>query len=134
MRDLHGIEILHGVSHIVAPREDDSDMRLRVSEVEMPLDSGVPEFLAAHVDGGLHDPQARAAKFNVRGADRTEGVCRNLLGRRPQLAEQSGRLARALYAIAERDERISGATLAVLLCQAQGEGGPRQRFLALLKL
>ncbi len=29
MRELHEVEILHGVSHVVAPRSEDSEMRLR---------------------------------------------------------------------------------------------------------
>jgi hypothetical protein len=80
VRELHDIQILHAASHVVAPRADDPDMRLRLSEVEMPLDSGVAEFLAAHAEAGLHDAQAKAAKFTVRGADRTSGVCGKLVG------------------------------------------------------
>lgn len=134
MRELHEIEILHGVSHVVAPRSEDPEMRLRISEVETPLDGGVAEFLAAHVDGGLHDAQAKAAKFAVRGADRTSGVCGKLVGSRPKLAELSAQLARHLYSIAEHDERVSDATLAVLLCRANVDSEATQRFLALLKL
>jgi hypothetical protein len=52
----------------------------------------------------------------------------------PKLAELSAQLARHLYVIAERDERVSDATLAVLLCRGKQEGPGTRRLLTLLKL
>ena len=132
MRDLHAITIVRGVTHILAPR--DPKLMLRLSEVELPLDPGVVDILAAHVDGGLHDAQARAAVFAVRGHDRACGVFAKLLGARPRLIELSQLLARRLYAIAERDERVSDGTLAVVICRALGADGTTVQFPAVLKL
>ena len=109
-------------------------MLLSLSEAELPLDGGVSEILSAHVDGGLHDPQAKAAVFTVRGEQRACGTCAKLLGARPHLVDLSQRLARSLYEIAERDDRVSDGTLAVLLCQATQADGSAVRFPAMLKL
>ncbi|SRR6266545_4597072 len=132
MRDFHDIRILRGVSHVLEPRNP--KMLLLLSETELPLDGGVSDILAAHVDGGLRDAQAKAAVFTVRQQDRASRVCAHLLGPRPRLIELSQQLACSLYAIVEHDERVSDGTLAVLLCGAIARDGTGVRFLALLKL
>jgi 37-kD nucleoid-associated bacterial protein len=132
VRDLENIKILRGVSHVIAPREPSK--LLQLSEVELPLGGGVGEILAAHVDGGLHDSQAKAARFGVRDDASACGACTRLLASHPRLLVLSQQLARTLYAIAEKDERVSDGTLAVLLCQADGAGGTTVRFPAVLKL
>jgi hypothetical protein len=132
MRDFHDVKILRGVSHVLEPRNPKA--LLVLSEAELPLDGGVGDMLAAHVDGGLHDAQAKAAVFADRRPDQTSNVCARLLSARPRLVELSQQLASALYAITESDDRVSDGTLAVLLCQATGSDGARVRFLALLKL
>lgn len=132
MRGLHDIEILSGVSHILAPRNP--AYRLQLSEAELPLDLGVGAILAAHVDTGLHDPQGKAAVFAVRSNDSACGVFKNLLGAHPRLIEMSQLLARTLYTVAERDERVSDGTLAVMLCRAISNEGNAVQFPAVLKL
>lgn len=132
MRDLHDVKILRGVSHVLAPR--DASKLLQLSEVELPLGGGVGEILAAHVDGGLHDSQAKAAKFAVRSDASASGVCAKLLGTHARLVELSHQLARSLYVIAEKDTRVSDGTLAVLLCEAAGADDTSVRFPAVLKL
>jgi hypothetical protein len=132
MRDFHEVQVVRGVTHILAPR--DPTKLLQLSEAELPLDHGVGEMLAAHVDGGLHDAQAKAASFVVRSDDRTYGACARLLGTRPHLIDISHELARRLYAVVERDDRISDGTLAVLICQARTAEGAIGRFPAILKL
>lgn len=96
VRDFHDIEILRGVSHVVAPR--DPTMLLRLSEAELPLGGGVGEILATQVDGGLHDAQAKVAAFVARSDERVCGACKKLLGPRPRLVELSQQIARSLYA------------------------------------
>ena len=132
MRDFHDIEIIRGVSHNLAPR--DPNTLLTLSEAELPLDGGVGDILAAHVDGGLHDAQAKAARFVIRGDDRACGVFTRLLDAQAGLVELSQLLARSLYAIAENDARISDGTLAVLLCRAVDGDGAAVSFPAVLKL
>ena len=135
MRELQSIEVVRGASHVVAPRAAVESMRFRLSEADLPIDEDVGAFLAAHVDGGLHDAQAKAARFVIREPGHASVICERLLGSRPRLAELSAQLARRLHEIAQGDERVSDATLAVLLCQAKREGGDAPvGFLALLKL
>lgn len=132
MRDFHDIEIVRGVSHVIAPR--DAAAGLRLSEVELPLDPAVTEILAAHVAGGLRDDQAKAAVFVERGDGHASAVLAKLLGPRPRLVDVSQELARRLYDIAAKDQRVSDGTLAVLTCNAvDGEEGV-VRFPAVLKL
>src|SRR5438046_2834619 len=119
MRDLHDVRILRGVTHVVGPRKP--GMGLKLSEAELPLDGDVRGILTAHVEGGLGDPQAKAARFVVREDDRACGAFSKLLGSRPRLIELSQSLARSLYSIAEQDDRVSDGTLAILLCQASDE-------------
>lgn len=132
MRDLHDVEVVRGVSHVIAPR--DSTQLLRLSHSELPLGGGVGEILAAHVDGGLHDSQAKAASFVDRRADRPCMAFTGLLGARPRLVEVSQQLAQTLYAIAEEDQRVTDGTLAVLLCKARDAEGAEVRFPGALKL
>jgi hypothetical protein len=132
MRDFHDIEIVRGVCHVLAPR--DPQQLLRLSEAELPLGGGVRDILAAHVDTGLHDSQAKAALFADRRKERACGVFGKLLGAGPRLVELSQQLARALYTIAEKDERVSDGTLAILLCKGVDGAGAAVRFPAVLKL
>ncbi len=132
MRDLHDVEVIRGVSHVIAPR--DSMQLLRLSHAELPLGGGVGEILAAHVDGGLHDSQAKAGSFVDRRADRPCAAFMRLLGPRPRLVEISQQLAQTLYAIAEEDQRVTDGTVAVLLCKARDADGAEFRFPAVLKL
>ena len=132
MRDLHDIEVIRGVSHVIAPR--DESQLLRLSHAELPLGGGVGEILAAHVDGGIHDSQAKAASFVDRRADRPCSLFAKLLRARPRLIEVSQRLAEALYAIAEEDQRVTDGTLAVLLCKGRDADNGNVRFPAVLKL
>jgi hypothetical protein len=132
VRDLHDIQITRGVTHILAPR--DPEQLLQLSEAELPLEGGVADILAAHVEGGLQDVKAKAAKFVDRRDDHACGAFGRLLGGRPRLLENSQELARMLYEIAENDERVSDGTLAVLLCRALDESGSAVRFPAILKL
>lgn len=132
MRDVHDIEIVRGVSHVLAPR--DPKQLLRLSEAELPLDGGVADILAAHVNTGLHNDQAKAAVFVDRRDERACGLFAKLLGDQPPLIEVSQQLASTLYNIAEDDARVSDGTLAVLLCKGVDADDTAVRFPALLKL
>ena len=120
------------MTHIIAPR--DPATQLRLSEAELTLGEGVGEILAAHVAGGVHDSQAKAATFTERRETDACGACRGLLAPDPDLVLISQELARRLYAIAERDERVSDGTLATLLCQGTLGDDTSLRFPALVKL
>jgi hypothetical protein len=132
MRDLHDVRVLRGVSHVLAPRNP--ALLLVLSEAELPLGQGVGDILVSHVEGGLGDPQAKAAVFaagNQSGASRS---CTRILGARPPLIALTQQLASSLYAIIERDKRVTDGTLAVLLCEALTATGTPFRFVAMLKL
>lgn len=132
VRDFHDIKVHRGVTHVVAPR---NPLLLRkLSDAELPLDGGVGDILAAHIESGLHDAQAKAASFIVRGADHACGSFEKLLGPRAQLVNLSQQLAKRLYSVAEDDERVTDGTLAVLLCEAIDSEGEIVRFPAVLKL
>lgn len=132
MRAFQDIEIVRGVTHVVAPR--DSAQGLRLSEAELPLGGGVGDILGAHVAAGISDVQATAAKFTVRRDDRACGAFTRLVGQRPRLIVSSKQLASALYEIAEQDERVTDGTLTVLLCKAINADRTVVRFPAILKL
>jgi len=132
MRDFHDVEVLRGVTHVVAPR--DKRRGLRLSESELPLDDAVREILAAHVFGGLTDVQAKAATFADRRDGKACGAFAKLLGARPRLVDVSKQLASDLYAIAATDERVSDGNVAVLLCRAVDAAGTKVSFPAVIKL
>jgi hypothetical protein len=83
---------------------------------------------------GVHDTNAETAKFTVRGTNRTSDFCSKFPVSRAKFAELSAQLAQHLYTIAEHDERVSDATLAVLRCRAKDESAATRRLVALLKL
>jgi hypothetical protein len=132
VRDLHTITIRRGVTHVIAPK--DEQQQLRLSDAELPLGDGVGEILAAQVDAGLHDSQARAAVFVDRRADSACGTFDRLFGARPRLVDLSKTIARRLYAVAETDNRISDGTVAVLQCQGVNPVGASVQFTSVLKL
>jgi nucleoid-associated protein YejK len=117
---------------VVAPR--DPKQLLKLSELELPLDGGVKEILAAHVDGGVHDVQAKAARFVERDADRPCAAFGRLLAGGTDLVLLSQELARRLYKIAEKDLRVKDGTVTVLLCQAVTGDQSTVTFPAVLKL
>jgi hypothetical protein len=125
VRNYADIRVNRGALHVVAPK----DGHLRLTETPLDLGDGVGEFLAEHVQGGLSDRKATAARFIVMGQDRVSGVCDRILASGAQFVQRSGRLAQLLYAASEGDERVSDGTFAVLRCQSADDP-----FLAMLKL
>jgi 37-kD nucleoid-associated bacterial protein len=130
MRDWRNPKITRGIAHLVLPKQ----ARLVLSAAELPLEETVTGILERHITRGLADSQARAANFIAVKSDRVSGVCGQLLGDAPELVKLSQKVARRLYEVTIKDERISDAALAVLLCEAKGDQGAAERFLTLLKL
>lgn len=104
-----------------------------LSERDLPPDEQVFGFLAGHVDGGLHDAQAKAVRFVVLGEDRVSGLSDRLLASDDSIVEASQKLARHLQQVTKDDKRISDGALAVLLCAAT-RSEETLSFVALLKL
>ncbi len=125
MRNYSDVQVQRGAIHVVAPK----DGRLRLSEATLDLGDGVDEFLAGHVERGLSDRKATAAKFIVFGDDRVSGLCSQILASEARFVQRSGRIAKLLYGATQGDERVSDGTFAVLLCASANEP-----FLAMLKL
>jgi nucleoid associated protein NdpA len=131
VRNFENVAILQGVSHLVSPR--DARTGLRLSEANFPLDAPVVEFLVAHVASGLHDSQAKAARFVDRDPDRPADLCRRALGSETDLVTLSSQLANRLFDIATADQRQKDGTFVTLLCTAT-DGPITKRFVAMLKL
>jgi hypothetical protein len=132
MRDLHEIEIVRAALHIVAPRT--TSLVTTEEELPLPLPDEIAAFLGGHVERGLADSQASAAKFVTPGLERAQGASDQILDDPSALVEGSGRLARLLYDASSGDERVSDGTLAALLCRAADKAGAKQNFVSLLKL
>jgi hypothetical protein len=132
MRDLHEIEIVRAALHIVAPRT--TSLVTTEEELPLPLPDEIAAFLGGHVERGLADSQASAAKFVTPGLERAQGASDQILDDPSALVEGSGRLARLLYDASSGDERVSDGTLAALLCRATDDAGAKQNFVSLLKL
>ena len=128
LRNLKGITVRRAIIHQVAPKQG----KLVLSERALPLDADVFSFLGAHVQAGLHDPQGKAVRFVVHGADRTADLCDQLLASPDEFVRASQGLARRLNEVSQGDKRISDGALAVLICDAT-EPHDKQ-FVALLKL
>jgi hypothetical protein len=131
VREIQEVVVAHAVLQLVAPRSGQIDL----SQVPLPLDDDVAAFLTAHIVRGLHDSQAKAADFVIRGEGRTADLCNQLLADETRLVEISQQLAENMYKASEDDDRISDGTLAVCLCDVSGaEAEQSERILALLKL
>jgi nucleoid-associated protein YejK len=132
MRYSTSIELDQIIVHILNPRDEPG---LVLSERALPLDSNqrLAKYFTSHIQGALQDPVARAAQF----AHFEDGVaccvCKGLLDGSVELVDGSQRLARQLYEIIERDQRISPCDLAICFYRA-GNRPEVPRYLALLKL
>lgn len=125
MRTYTNVTVEGGAVHVVSPRAG----HLGLTEAALDLGNGVREFLTTHVQRGLADPRASAARFVVPGPERASGTCEAILADGSGLVPRSADLARMLYDVSEADERVADGTVAVLRCSAT-----EARFLALLKL
>lgn len=132
VRDYHDIRIGRVALHVVAPRA--GNLEKTDEELDLPLPDEMSEFFAGHVQRGLNDAQARAARFIVPGPDRAQGAVDSILSSSDALVLSSGQLASLLYEASKDDERVSDATFAVLVCAARDREDAEQSFVALLKL
>lgn len=132
MRDYHDITIGRVALHVVAPRA--GKLETTDEELDLPLPDEITDFFAGHVQRGLHDSQARAARFIVPGPDRAQGAVDLILASSDALVTSSGHLASLLYQASKDDERVSDATLAVAVCTALDRADSEQSFVALVKL
>jgi len=107
MRDFHDVKILRGVTHVVAPRSP--QLLLQLSEAELPLGQGVGDILAAHVDMGLHDVQAKAATFVARRDDDACGILERLLSSRPRLVDLADNSLSGCTASPNATQRVTDA-------------------------
>jgi hypothetical protein len=132
VRDYHDITIGRVALHVVAPRA--GKLETTDEELDRPVADEIAAFLAGHVERGLHDPQARAARFIVPGPDRAQGAADSILASSDALLTSSGQLASLLYKASKGDERVSDATLAVVVCAALDRADSEKSFVALVKL
>lgn len=128
MREIDEVKVTSAIIHLVAPKQN----RLVLSEVVLPDDPEVFGFLGTHVQGGLHDPQAKAVRFVVLGSERASGLCDRMLDSDEDFIAASQGLAKLLHQVTQSDKRISDGALIVMMCRAAKPVD--LRFVALLKL
>lgn len=131
MRDVENLQIENFILHILDPH---GGQGLVLSDTLLPLgeDPALAEFITRHIQGSQQDATCKAARFRGTEAETPFGICRAMAGGEAAFLDGSQRLARRLYAILERDRRISAADLGV--CFYRAANYPGQRFLALLKI
>ncbi len=133
MRQSEGVKVRQAIMHLVDAKKAGGYV---LSERELPF-GAQDEFIAYledHIHGSLHDPAARAARFD---RSRVNSVVRplstELLLGRCDFVEASRKIASHLYSLLSNDKRISSGLLAVCSYEAEASSKPGQ-FLALLKL
>jgi hypothetical protein len=130
MRDATNVSIQELIIHILDPQ----GQGLVLSSVAVPLkgNEALVDYFSSHLLVSLKDPSIKAARFRNINPEQTSGVCRALLRGETTLVEGSRRLAQELFAILERDQRITPGDLAV--CFFKAENYPYTRFLAIMKI
>lgn len=130
MRNVTDIRLEQLIVHLTNPWIDNGFV---LSDTALPLDENtmLADYFVNHIENGLQDSLARAAKFSPEAAE-TATVCGGLLDGSTDLVTGSRILAERLYNILAHDRRISAGTFVVCIYSAQQ--AVRQRYLALLKL
>ena len=130
MRDAANLTIRELIIHILDPQ----GQGLVLSNVAVPLESSpaLVDYFSSHIQTSLKDPGIKSTRFRNINPEQPSGVCRGILRGDIPLAEGSHRLAQELYAILERDRRITSSDLA--LCLFQAENYPYTRFLGIMKV
>lgn len=132
MRRSTDIQLDEVIVHILDTRRSGG---LVLSERSLPL-SGVDHLLgyfSEHMAHSLADGDTVAAKFKGFEDDSTATVCRSILGGTVDLVDGSRTLARALFDLMTRDQRISPGDLAVIRYRATVDA-VAGAYLALLKI
>ena len=130
MRDIQSIKSIDLIIHILEPQ----GQGLVLSQAPLPLQAHpeLNDYFGRHILNTLHDSAARAARFRNINPEQASGACRELLREETTLVEGSQRLAKELYALMERDGRITGGDL--IVCLFTSDAYPYTRFLAILKV
>jgi hypothetical protein len=130
MRNIQSIKSIDLIIHILEPQ----GQGLVLSQAPLPLQAHpeLNDYFGRHILNTLHDSAARAARFRNINPEQASGACRELLREETTLVEGSQRLAKELYALMERDGRITGGDL--IVCLFTSDAYPYTRFLAILKV
>jgi ATP-dependent exoDNAse (exonuclease V) alpha subunit len=130
MRDATNITIHELIIHILDPQ----GQGLILSNVPVPLeqDAALVDYFTRHILTSLRDGGIKSARFRNINPEQPSGVCRGILRDEISLVDGSQRLARDLYAILERDRRITSGDLAV--CTFAAGNYPDETFLGIMKV
>ena len=130
MRAVENLQLETLILHILDPL----GQQLVLSEAALPPQENpqLAEYFANHIRVSLQEEALRAARFRGTAPEQPLGICQGMAAGAAAFVDGSRRLARALYAILERDRRISAADLAV--CYYRADNYPGERFLAILKV
>lgn len=130
MRNVENLQIDSLILHILEPQ----GQGLVLSDTLLPLaqSPALADYFTQHIQASLQDEMLKAARFRGLAPDTPFGICQAMAGGEASFVDGSQRLARLLYAVLERDRRISAADLGVCFYHAPAD--PGQRCLALLKI
>jgi hypothetical protein len=106
------------------------------SEIELSVEGNeeIQSFIASHVENGLHDREARTARFlQSESPNSVEGTCREFFSKNLDFLEASSTLATQLNDVVTTDRRISPGALVVSTFRAK-DSGTEGDLLALLKI
>ena len=130
MRNVSTIQSAELIIHILEPQ----GQGLVLSQAPLPLREfpALNDYFSRHILNTLHDSTARAARFRNINPDQPSGACKALLRQEENLVDGSQRLAKVLYSLMERDQRITAGDL--IVCLFTTDAYPYTRFLAILKV
>ena len=132
MRSSQGITVHEAVVHLITPAKGEMTLSSAVLSLNGTGTTKIGEYLAAHVENGLHDAAARTARFRrAQDESRLLPVCTKLVDEKTPLLPGSREIAAQLRDAS--DKRVSNGALVV--CFYTARNYPRiKRFLAILKL
>ncbi len=130
MRDAVNIRIEELILHILDPQ----GQGLVLSNIPVPLSANeaLVDYFSTHIQGSLKDPVSSRRVFATSTPSSLPGSAATCCAARRPCWMARASLAQDLYALLERDQRITPGDLAV--CFYKADNYPYTRFLAIMKI